>query len=81
MFKIDKNVPAPTPRKKYPLRGMSVGESFAVSATSREHASRMSLTLRSSACQAGRRMNAKFSVRVVEDQESGMLEVRVWRVA
>ena len=68
-IKIDKNIPilALYTRTKYPFSDMEIGDSFLVSS---DHKS-----IRSVAISAGRRLNAKFTVRKVDGG------LRCWRIA
>ena len=55
-YKIEKNIPQPHPRVKYPFVDMDVGDSFAFTETYKRR-------ITSSAYYYGARNNIKFSIR------------------
>ena len=70
MFTIEKNVPMPKTSRvsKYPFDKLEVGDSFLVAGGKKG-------TVAAAANAAAKRLERKFTVRVVEDG------VRVWRIA
>ena len=66
-MKIDKNIPLPPHKSKYPFRSMEVGDSFFSTA------SRSSI-----GSSASKLKGIKFSTRTVN--EDGVRGTRVWRV-
>ncbi len=76
MFNIEKGVPMPPSRKtkmEYPFSQMQVGESFLIPSEGAE--ARLARSrVESAARTAGRRLGAKFTVRITPEG------VRVWRV-
>lgn len=68
VVEIDKEIPLPEPRKKYPYGAMEVGESFLVSSSSLQ-------VVCNANYRAGKRLGKKF---IARKEDSG---VRVWRSA
>lgn len=71
MVRIEKGVPLPTNKSKYPFAKMEIGDSFVVNETTPSRTSTY-------AHYAGKRLGMKFTVRTVE--EEGRKVIRVWRV-
>lgn len=83
MFKIDKNVEIPEnkpfmQRLKYPFAEMDIGDSFFISAKSREDARKIQSRVSAYGTKFSLVYGTKFSTRTVE--EDGETGVRVWRV-
>lgn len=70
---IDKSIPMPKPRYKYPFKQMEVGDSVFIPFKSRQDLGN-SLTL------AERAIDGRFASRS-ETDETGRKGVRVWRVS
>ena len=68
MIKIDKNVPLPKARNKFPLREMAIGDSFFVEAAKANHIQGSFAILRP----------MKFATRAFT--ENGVKGTRVWRI-
>lgn len=71
---IEQNVPLPAARRQiFPARTMAVNDSYFIPVAGKVWLSRKAKTIRSSACQYGKKLNRKFTVRHVEGG------VRIWR--
>lgn len=66
-IKIEKSIPIPRARRRYPFAEMKVGDSFSVEGKDG--------SVRSTVSAGGRRLNMKFRVAVQPDSS-----YRVWRV-
>ena len=69
-FEIERGVPMPKLRNKYPFEHMDVGDSFLVPADMKDEIK----TISSAASYAGKQLKFKFVTKTVDEG------VRVWRV-
>lgn len=78
---VESGVPMPDPnpgrRSKYPWARMKVGDSFVVRFESREQAKARQGSIRSSAANAAKQYQHRYTLRVIE--ENGLPAIRVWR--
>lgn len=75
-YAIDKSVPIPKKRSKYPFSEMEIGDSFSVSINgdSKDEAARKRSSINTAAYLYGKATQIKFKVRTSE------VEIRCWRI-